>query len=186
MSQAQWVSLSRYNLKAGFRVLEGKLFPVIDGSPEALEKARTAIESLGFRQLRSGGFAIRWADLPAVEAWEEAFPAAMFSPLADLATEAALGTGAREQMVARGLVAASAFPDEPDQSINVTQEEPAKTWPWLNLEAYGLETVIRSTDAGPEIRVEGPQAAKHLAKGHLATAGAVISESREGLVITIP
>lgn len=200
MAQSRWVSLERYGIRAGFKVLGSHLFPVIEGAAASLAQARGAIEGLGFRQLRDGSYTIGWADLPTTEAWSEAFPAATFAPLEELAKHAALNGAARVQMVEKGLVTDDAFPvDEESQNldgqsdVSATSDTPPPVqnarneWPWLNLDAYGLEVVVRTTDEGSFIRVEGPRAAKHLAKMDLEEFGAEVLEGEGGeITITIP
>lgn len=195
MSQASWVSLEMYGLTAGFAVYGGRLFPAIIGDEKSLATAKGAIESLEFRQTSDGSYVAGWANLPTAESWQEAFPAASFASLAELAAKAALTPDAKEKMISSGLVAADSWPES--KSDNVTPAEESKDevpknnsdpeWSWLNLEAYGLEVVVRVDGEESLIRIEGPNAAKHLIKDDLVASGAVINAMKaEEVSIVLP
>lgn len=201
MEQSRWVSLDRYGLTAGFKVLGGSLFPVIEGDANALNAARSIIEKLGFKRLAEGSYAIGWKSLPTMESWAEAFPAARFQSLAAMAPEVALNEEARTQMVEKGLVAESAFAErdaERDNSQNEATGAPeaesvaarsasaVREWAWLDMQAYGLDVVVRQTAGESAVRVEGPNAAKHLVRWQIEQAGGDVSEQNGRLTVTIP
>lgn len=203
MTQRRWISLERYGLIAGFRVFGAGLFPVIEGGDKAISAASAVIEGLGFRKTREGGYAGEWKNLPTPERWLEAFPAATFVALEDVAGTVALGGEAREHMVKAGLVTDDAFVsvgrDEPQSTAQAAARDggraegrdtsggSAKVWRWLNLEAYGLEVVVRMVAGESQIRVEGPSAAKHLIKDDLLAHGAVVEDGLDGgISIIIP
>lgn len=201
MEQSRWVSLDRYGLTAGFKVLGGSLFPVIEGDANALNAARSIIEKLGFKRLAEGSYAIGWKSLPTMDSWAEAFPAAKFQSLSAMAPDVALNDEARTQMVEKGLVAESAFAErdaEYDNSQNEATVAPeaesvaagspsaAREWAWLDMQAYGLDVVVRQAASESAVRVEGPNAAKHLVRRQIEQAGGNVTEQNGHLTMTIP